>query len=642
MKAKSIERQNAFHEEINPPGTLEYSVSDHFPFQVEVIVVGANDLKIMDKFSSDPYVMLMLERSRKRLGRTDTIRRNLNPCWDSSMNNKFCFSLVSIKENLLLRVFDANDNNADEIIGVVSLHLWEMKDSSGQPQTFSLRSPIEVNETSTSNHSSLGSITIRMTIKANERATFNVVHTPVTRSTSGDEDPDDLVNKENTVNKLLKLTQSSEPVACALKDCKLLTGKHLSTFNLYSKNVIHDILDDARCLLASDIEYSCDRHDFQCDVDNYFSRSTRIDLLSGKYCHISPVYVDSGKYVFELETNDKVYVLRTLSVYAMWSWIRVIREAFTYWTRQNKGDESTKPTWLSDHWRAYVEIENAHERVLVGMGLLDLNTPFLLSLELHENILDKAGKVLNIVNLGGQLPDDVQKVPLDGLCGIIVSSDYNVPGKYRLQVEIELSKKRRVSAKFLEGNSVDNNHSPVKTIRDRFKEAARKHADTMKGGFKKVVEKSAALATGMPSDKYLSFVAKAPFYAPHESDKVMDNHATNQNSNYHLQAHRHSYSFHVDENDLVQGAFHTKSSGAGLSIVISETSVIGESKITGETQVPFYKLFGDKNNSVKDDSCGFDDESTFNDLPELDKPYTIDLIADRSVMLQIKIMKGKT
>ena len=175
------------------------------------------------------------------------------------------------------------------------------------------------------------------------------------------------------------------------------------------------ILDNGRCLLASDIEHCCHKVGNQYHFHNNFCQSTRIDLRSGKFCRISPIYVESGKYVFELKTNDKVYVLRTLSMYAMWTWIRAIHEAFTYWSRTNKrNDDNERPSWVAGHWRAYIEIENAHDKVLVGMGLLDLDTSFILSLELHENVLDKAGKVLNIG--GGRSPDDEQHINLDGLC----------------------------------------------------------------------------------------------------------------------------------------------------------------------------------------------------------------------------------
>ena len=323
--APPMDRQDAFHQDLNLPNALKHApnFSDLYPFQVECIIVSAEDLKIMDTFSSDPYVSLKLEKSGKRLGSTDTIRRNLNPKWDSNMNNEFHFSLVSIKETLLLRVFDANDNTEDEIIGIVKLDLDEMKmEANGQPRTFPLEIPTGIKETSTSDKKSLGYLTIRMTIKMNEEATFNVVHAPVRKVSNEEEDSEAFRLRELEIAEILKLNQSSDAVAWALKDCKLLTGKHLSTVDLYSKEVIHDIVDDGRCLLTSDIEHTCDQMGTQYHFDNSFCQSTRIDVRSGKYSHISPIYVESGKYVFELETNDKVYVLRTLSVYSMWSWIR--------------------------------------------------------------------------------------------------------------------------------------------------------------------------------------------------------------------------------------------------------------------------------------------------------------------------------
>ena len=89
----------------------------------------------------------------------------------------------------------------------------------------------------------------------------------------------------------------------------------MKQLDIYSKELICDLVDDSRCLLSCDIDVDSSLRQ-ELTVVNFeseFSNSTRIDLITGKYHYTTPFY-EKGKFVFELETKDSVYILRATSM----------------------------------------------------------------------------------------------------------------------------------------------------------------------------------------------------------------------------------------------------------------------------------------------------------------------------------------
>jgi C2 domain len=87
------------------------------PFTVTVVIHSAHNLAIADFTTSDPYVILQVDK--KEIGRTPTIFRNLNPVWES----KFVIPLTHVHSTLTFRIFDEDSGKNDDIMGVVTVDL---------------------------------------------------------------------------------------------------------------------------------------------------------------------------------------------------------------------------------------------------------------------------------------------------------------------------------------------------------------------------------------------------------------------------------------------------------------------------------------------------------------------------------------
>lgn len=87
------------------------------PFLLTIVVHSAHKLAIADFTSSDPYVILLLDK--KEIGRTPTIYRNLNPVWGV----KFVVPLTHVHSVLTFRLYDEDSGKNDDILGVTSVDL---------------------------------------------------------------------------------------------------------------------------------------------------------------------------------------------------------------------------------------------------------------------------------------------------------------------------------------------------------------------------------------------------------------------------------------------------------------------------------------------------------------------------------------
>ena len=93
-------------------------ISDLFPYRVLVTVERAESLMVCDIVTSDPYVTLSC--NEKVIGSTTIVPRNhMKPIW----NEKFVFSVVSIRNILMFRIYDDNAHRDDVLMGVIELNL---------------------------------------------------------------------------------------------------------------------------------------------------------------------------------------------------------------------------------------------------------------------------------------------------------------------------------------------------------------------------------------------------------------------------------------------------------------------------------------------------------------------------------------
>lgn len=117
---------------------------------IQFKVIQAVDLVAKDrnmfgkKTSSDPYVNIVLlctpestKSSQKKkaqkikLGRTETMKKNLSPTWNFSQGSAIPYSRKNETLQLVFEIYDEDKMSADDCMGVLTLPPLEWKDSTG-------------------------------------------------------------------------------------------------------------------------------------------------------------------------------------------------------------------------------------------------------------------------------------------------------------------------------------------------------------------------------------------------------------------------------------------------------------------------------------------------------------------------------
>ena len=101
-----------------------------------------------------------------------------------------------------------------------------------------------------------------------------------------------------------------------------------------------------------------------------FNCSTRIDLATDRYYHVSPFF-EANKFLIKFEMENEIRVVKTSSPYSMWGWLRAIRQCYKFWTTYKKID---KPQWAGGQFRAPMEFARGSTdgETIVGTGSLSL------------------------------------------------------------------------------------------------------------------------------------------------------------------------------------------------------------------------------------------------------------------------------
>jgi len=118
-----MQRQNAFF-----LSSKDYQISDEdfsYPYTVSVTVEHAENLMICDKVTgtSDPYVTLAC--NDKVFGTTKVVPLNRCPKWTEA----FEIHLLSLRQELTLRIFDSNDFRDNVAMGIVVENLHSAYES---------------------------------------------------------------------------------------------------------------------------------------------------------------------------------------------------------------------------------------------------------------------------------------------------------------------------------------------------------------------------------------------------------------------------------------------------------------------------------------------------------------------------------
>nr|POE62865.1 uncharacterized protein pyuk71.03c [Quercus suber] len=91
---------------------------------LQVTFHGAQGLKNPDKFSGtpDPYAVVTIN-NRAPLGKTKTVEQSANPRWNDTMN----VILTSLKEPLVIQVYDYNEFRKDKELGICTFNLEQLE-----------------------------------------------------------------------------------------------------------------------------------------------------------------------------------------------------------------------------------------------------------------------------------------------------------------------------------------------------------------------------------------------------------------------------------------------------------------------------------------------------------------------------------
>ncbi|KAJ3096412.1 hypothetical protein HDU97_005909 [Phlyctochytrium planicorne] len=96
--------------------------------QFKIMIVGANDLRICDFTTSDPYAKILIGDYEPENGRTKTVFKNLNPVWNMPFDIEMREDYQEAYSFLKFEVWDTDNGHDDELCGVAKKSLY-LRDS---------------------------------------------------------------------------------------------------------------------------------------------------------------------------------------------------------------------------------------------------------------------------------------------------------------------------------------------------------------------------------------------------------------------------------------------------------------------------------------------------------------------------------
>ena len=314
------------------------------PFVVTIVVHSARNLAIADFTSSDPYVILLLDK--KEIGRTPTVYRNLNPVWETT----FTVPLTHIHATVVFRIFDEDAGKNDDILGVVTIDLSTLYMNEILEKSYPVKQREDSNELAKGNlNFSVHVAKCEDLIRIQHNANFNP---DVYYETS-------TILKEE-MQKCLKQTDAnnasgvnSAPILMTLLKSPFLAASQDSIFRVVNRGLIRDLMCDVRSLLRCQnaiISHKSpqalhnvmipnsdpETKDFITVAEDLLPMtllrtgralrgSTRLDTDSGEYTYHSPAAEANITLHFKDHSTCTILFPDRKNYYLLWIWIKWLK-----------------------------------------------------------------------------------------------------------------------------------------------------------------------------------------------------------------------------------------------------------------------------------------------------------------------------
>lgn len=342
------------------------------PFSVTVVIHSAHNLAIADFTTSDPYVILLLDK--KEIGRTPTIFRNLNPIWES----KFVIPVTHVHSTLTFRIFDEDSGKNDDIMGVVTVDLCTLYMNEVLEKKYPLRQREDAPDLAKGKLSF--SVLIEkcetlIRIQKNETASHDISYE---MSAMLKEEIDNCLGQTNSNGAFVI---DSAPIFMTMMKSPFLRAGQQQMLQVVNKGLLRDLMCDVRSLLrcqntALSASVAQDRKpavgsggskDFISVAEDLLpmtllrSRralhsSTRLDTESGEYTSQFP----TAEAVITLEFKDKSICSLLFpdrkNYYLIWVWMKWLKLVVSIQkgelkmnstTGDGKNLEPELPSWAS-------------------------------------------------------------------------------------------------------------------------------------------------------------------------------------------------------------------------------------------------------------------------------------------------------
>jgi C2 domain len=314
------------------------------PFVVTIVVHSARNLAIADFTSSDPYVILLLDK--KEIGRTPTVYRNLNPNWEVT----FTVPLTHIHATVVFRIFDEDAGKNDDILGVVTIDLSTLYMNEILEKSYPVRQREDSNELAKGNlNFSVHIGKCEDLIRIQHNTNFNP---DVYYETSAilKEEMEKCLKQSNANN---ASGVNSAPILMTLLKSPFLAASQDPIFRVVNKGLIRDLMCDVRSLLRCQNAIISNRipqaphnvmipnsdpemKDFITVADDLLPMtllrtgralrsSTRLDVETGEYSYHSPSSEANISLHFKDESVCTILFPDRKNYYLIWIWVKWLK-----------------------------------------------------------------------------------------------------------------------------------------------------------------------------------------------------------------------------------------------------------------------------------------------------------------------------
>jgi hypothetical protein len=333
----------------------------YFPFKLLVIIHSASDLPVADVFASDPYIIASL--GDRIIGRTKTIKRNLNPIWNETLPHQ---SLLHYNYEIEFKVFDEDPGSDADYLGHFKVDLKDFpSDGSVTRRKYPMINAPKYKSKSfveTSIILARNDNVIQIQSKNMPRASF---------SGWGDYLPEAVMSR---VESEPLWETSSEIIKSTIREA---VSADSSSSELLSIPFIRDLLCDTSIFLQ-------DQQDHKYYLIELLRAKLRLQNSTKLILYLGETYphypIEENSLQINLSQDDTKFILLTFANrFMIWSWMKWIRLAYDYWLGAIAKDHL--PDWANGMIRSSLSIIELYDgRNFTKKIVLDLNTPFVLKI----------------------------------------------------------------------------------------------------------------------------------------------------------------------------------------------------------------------------------------------------------------------